>query len=307
MMRLIIARLFETLATLLAIITVTFFIVGIAPGNPFEGERALPESVMKQVQAHYGYDLPLPMRYLRYMRGLLKGDLGPSLKYPGLSVNDLFEGAIPASLELGVWALLFALIVGLISGLLAAWRPNTWTDYVPMSFAMGGICIPSFVLGPLLALTFGIGLGWFRVSGWAYPEDRVLPTITLGAIYAAYVARLTRGGMLEVMNQDFIRTARAKGLKELRVVLGHALRVGVLPVVSFIGPAAAGLITGSFVVETIFRIPGLGTIIVNAALARDLFVILGGVILYGTVLVLLNLFVDLLLMALDPKIRQGKA
>jgi oligopeptide transport system permease protein len=307
MLRKLLARLLETVVTLFAIVTITFFIVGLAPGNPFEQERALPESVMKQVQAHYGFDQPLPVRYLMYMRGLAHGDLGPSLKYPGLSVNEMFKGAIPASLELGVWALLFAMVTGLISGLLAAWRPNTWSDYVPMSFAMGGICIPSFVLGPLLALFCGIGLGWFRVAGWEYPEDRVLPTITLGAIYAAYIARLTRGGMLEVMNQDFVRTARAKGLKEIRVVLGHALRVGVLPVVSFIGPAAAGLITGSFVVETIFRIPGLGTIIVNAALARDLFVILGGVILYGTILVLLNLFVDLLLMVLDPKIRGHQA
>ena len=303
MTRLIVWRIFEAVLTLLAIATITFFLVRIAPGGPFTSERGVTPQILENINAHYGLDKPKVIQYANYLKGLAQGDMGPSFKYANRSVNELLLEAFPVSMELGAYALIFAMIIGMLSGLLAAYRPNSWMDYTPMSFAMAGICIPSFVLGPLLALVFGVYLGWFNVTGWNYPDDRILPTITLGAIYAAYVARLTRGGMLEVMGQDYIRTARAKGVKESMVVLRHGLRVGILPVVSFIGPAAAGLITGSFVVEKIFRIPGLGTIIVNAALNRDYFLILGGVLFYGGLLVLLNLLVDLLLLWLDPKMR----
>ena len=307
MVRLIVWRIFEAVLTLFAIATITFFLVRMAPGGPFTTERGVTQEILDSINKHYGLDKPMVVQYANYLKGLARGDMGPSFKYANRSVNELLLEAFPVSMELGAYALIFAMLIGLLSGLLAAYRPNSWMDYTPMSFAMAGICIPSFVLGPLLALVFGVYLGWFNVTGWIYPEDRILPTITLGAIYAAYVARLTRGGMLEVMGQDFIRTARAKGVKESMVVLRHGLRVGVLPVVSFVGPAAAGLITGSFVVEKVFRIPGLGTIIVNAALNRDYFLILGGVLFYGGLLVLLNLIVDMVLLWLDPKMRAKAA
>jgi oligopeptide transport system permease protein len=210
------------------------------------------------------------------------------------------------SLELGSYALVIALVFGIGMGLLAASRRNTRTDYVGMAAAMVGICVPSFVLGPLLMLFFGVWLGWFNVSGWQQPLDRVLPALTLSAAYIAYVARLTRGGMLDILSQDFIRTARAKGASEVRVIFTHALRGGLMPVVSFVGPAMAGLITGSFVVETIFQIPGLGRFFVMAAFNRDYTMILGTVLFYATLIILFNTVVDIVHVWLDPRLRNAK-
>ena len=306
MLRFILRRLLlETLPTLLALVTVTFFLVRLAPGGPFTQEKGLSPEVLKQLNAHYGLDQPLFRQFLNYLGHLVQGDLGPSFRYATENVNDLIGRAFPVSLELGLLALAYALVVGVGAGLLASLRPRRWPDHVAMGFAMTGVCVPSMVLGPLLALFFGLHLGWVNVAGWNTWGDRILPTIALGTAYAAYLARLTRAGMLDVLGQDFIRTARAKGLSETRVVLRHALRGGLLPVVSFLGPAVAGLITGSFVIESVFQIPGMGQVIVNAAFNRDYFVILGTVLFFGALLILLNLVSDILTAWLNPKLRNA--
>ena len=304
MTRLILRRLLlETLPSLFIIITIAFFLVRLAPGGPFSGEKNIAPETLARLNAHYGLDKPLYEQYVRYLGKIVRGDFGPSLKYPNRSVTEIIGQAFPVSLELGLYGLLFALVFGIGAGVLASLRPNSASDYIPMSISMAGICIPAFVLGPLLTLVFGLWLGWFNVSGWWGPRDRVLPAITLGMAYVAYVARLTRGGMLDMLFQDFIRTARAKGVPELRVVLKHALRGGLLPVVSFLGPAAAGLITGSFVVETIFQIPGLGRFFIMAAFNRDYMMIMGIVVFYAFIIILLNTVVDILLAMLNPRLR----
>jgi oligopeptide transport system permease protein len=237
------------------------------------------------------------------MKGVVQGDLGPSFRKSSRSVREWVLLRLPVSLELGSYALLVALGIGLSAGMIAALHPNRWTDHGPMAFAMAGICLPNFVLGPLLVLVFALWLGWLPVAGWKTPADKILPSITLGAMYAAYIARLTRAGMLEVLAQDFIRTARAKGLGEARIVLRHALRGGIQPVVAFLGPAVAGLLTGSFVVETIFRVPGLGREFIEAAFNRDYTMIIGTVIVYAVLVMALNLVADVVNAWLDPRIR----
>ncbi|MBS0663155.1 MAG: ABC transporter permease subunit [Verrucomicrobia bacterium] len=303
MLRFIARRLLETIPVLLIIITATFFMIRFVPGGPFTAEKAVPPDVLRNLEAHYGLDRPLYRQYLDYVGSLLCGDLGPSFKYPNRTVNEIIGDTLPVSLELGGWALLVALGVGLPLGILAAARHNRVLDHLCSSFGLVGICVPTFVLGPLLALAFGIYLRWFNVSGWYGPSDRVLPAITLGLFYAAYVMRLARGGMLEVLHQDYIRTARAKGASEARVIFRHALRGGLLPVVSFLGPAIAGILTGSFVIETIFQIPGLGRQFVNSAFSRDYTLVLGTVLLYAVLLVALNLVVDIVQVWLNPKLK----
>jgi oligopeptide transport system permease protein len=218
-------------------------------------------------------------------------------------VNEWIGAAFPVSLELGCYALAIALTIGLIAGIIASSKPNSLTDYVPMSLSMVGICVPTFVMGPLLILIFGLALHLFNASGWDTPRDKVLPAITLGFYYAAYVARLTRGGMLEILSQDFIRTARAKGASSTRILFRHALKGGILPVISFLGPAAAGLITGSFIVETIFDIPGLGRFFITSVFNLDYSLILGTVLFYATLVILFNLLVDVVQVLLNPKLR----
>ena len=303
MFRFITKRLLETIPVLLVIATLTFFMVRLAPGGPFTAEKTIPPEIQKKIEAFYGLNKPLFQQYLDYMGNLLKGDLGPSFKYATWSVNELIWSAFPVSLELGCYGLAIALLVGLCAGIIASLRPNTLTDHVPMSLAMLGICVPTFVLGPLLILVFGLALGWFNASGWDSARDRVLPAITLGAYYAAYIARLGRGGMLEILNQDFIRTARAKGAASTRIIFKHALRGGLLPVVSFLGPATAGIITGSFVVETIFQVPGLGRFFVTAAFNRDYTMVLGTVLFYAVLIIGLNLVVDIVQVWLNPRLR----
>lgn len=287
---------------LLIIATLTFFIIRAAPGGPFEAERHVAPEVLEQLKEHYNVGGSLGGQYVRYMGSLVRGDLGPSLKQ-SRTVNELIALSFPISLELGVYGLLVALGLGLAAGMSAALAPNTWRDHVPMSIAMIGIGVPNFVLGPLLVLAFALWLDWLPAWGWDEPASKILPSLTLGMMYAAYVARLTRGGMLEILAQDFIRTARAKGLTEARVVLRHAMWGGVQPVVAFLGPAAAGLLTGSFVVENIFAIPGLGTYFVEAATNRDYTLIMGTVLFYATLLLLFNLIVDIALAWLDPRLR----
>ena len=304
MPRYILIRCLQALPVLFLVISITFFMIRAAPGGPFDSERAVAPEILQQLNARYDLDDPPLSQLGSYLLNLLQGDFGPSFRYPGRSVNELIYSGLPVTLELGVYALLFALLIGISTGVIAAVRPETWQDYLPMSVSMAGICLPSFVLGPLLMLVFAIWLEWLPVSGWGqYPGDKILPAITLGAGYAAYIARLTRGGMLEVMSMDYIRTARAKGLSEPMIILRHGLRAGLLPVVSFIGPAAAGLLSGSFIVETIYQIPGLGRFYIQAAFNRDYTMILGTTILFAILIVVTNLLSDIFSAMLDPRIR----
>lgn len=306
MTKFLLSRIAQAIPVLLIVITLTFFMVRMAPGGPFDMDRAAPPEVINALNEKYNLAAPLHEQYFSYIGDLLKGDLGPSFKYPGRSVNEMIAGGFPVTLELATYAILLALLVGVPIGVVAALNTNTAKDYLPMSFAMIGICLPSFVLGPSLILVFGIWLEMLPVSGWgSTPGDKILPSITLASTYAAYIARITRGGMLEILSQDYIRTAHAKGLAPIRVILVHALRGGLAPVVSFLGPAIAGLIAGSFVVETIFQIPGLGRFYIQAAFNRDYTMVLGTTIFLAGLIILFNLLSDLLLTWLNPRLRQG--
>ena len=304
MISLILRRLGTAIPVLLAVITLTFVMVHSAPGGPFDEEKAVSPEVLVKLNERYNLNEPLVVQYFDYLGNVLQGDFGPSFRYPSRSVTELISIGLPITFELALYAILFALMLGIIAGVISSLRPNTAYDYVPMTIAMAGICIPSIVLGPSLTLIFGIQLNWLPVTGWGdIPGDKVLPTITLGTAYAAYCARLTRGGMLEILNQDFIRTARAKGLSEFRVVIVHALRGGLTPVIAFLGPAMAGLLAGSFVVETIFGIPGLGRFYVEAAFNRDYTMILGTSIFFSCLIISFNLLSDLVAASLNPKLR----
>ncbi len=306
MLKTILNRIAISIPVLLIVITVTFFFIRLAPGGPFDTEKAVPPEILENLNEYYNLNKPVFYQYLDYLKNLVRGDFGPSFRHSNRTVTEMILTGLPVTFELGVYALVIALFIGVLAGLLAALKPNTLQDYVPMSLAMTGICMPTFLLGPLLVLVFGIWFEWLPVSGWnTLPGDKILPSITMGTVYAAYIARLTRGGMLEIMFQDFIRTARAKGLSEVVVVGRHALRGGLLPVVSFIGPAIAGLLAGSFVVETIFQIPGLGRFYVKAAFDRDYTMILGTTILYSALIIFFNLFSDILTKWLDPRLRDN--
>jgi oligopeptide transport system permease protein len=285
------------------IATATFILLQLTPGGPFDTEKDVSKEVQALINAHYGLDLPIHEQYLRFIGQRLQGDFGPSYKYAGWDVDEIIAQSFPVSLELGFYALLVAIAVGTPIGVLAALRHKRPSESALMGFAMLGICLPSFVLGPLLILIFSMQLGWFNPFGWNHPSDRVLPAITLGLFYAAYIARLARSGMLDVMRMDYIRTARAKGLRERAVVLRHALRTALYPVVAYLGPAVAGLISGSFVVETIFFIPGLGSFFVNSAFNRDSTMVMGTVLFYAVLILLFNLIVDLLQMWMNPRTR----
>jgi oligopeptide transport system permease protein len=303
MLRFIVRRLLETIPVLFILATVTFFMMRLAPGGPFSAEKEVSPEVLARMEAHYGLDKPLFEQYLLQMKHLLEGNLGPSFKYPGRTVNEIIADSFPVSLELGCESLLVALALGLAAGMVASLKQNSAWDHIPMSLAMVGLCVPTFVMGPLLISAFALHLDWFNAAGWFFPRDRVLPALTLGSFYAAYIARLCRGGFLEVLNQDYIRTARAKGASGARVLFKHAFRGGILPVVSFLGPSVAGLLTGSFVVETIFGIPGLGRYFVTAAFNRDYFMVMGSVLFYACFVVALNLAADVALVWLNPKLR----
>ncbi len=308
MLRFALNRLLQAIPVLLIVISATFLLVHSAPGGPFSADKAVPPEVIKALEAQYNLDQPLWQQYVSYLGDVLRGDFGPSFKYSGRTVNELIAAGLPATAELALYAMLVALVIGISAGVIAAMRPNSMQDYVPMSAAMLGICMPSFLLGPLLVLVFGIHLEWLPVSGWGdIPGDKIMPSITLGTGYAAYIARLSRGGMLEVLSQDYIRTARAKGLSERLIIFKHALRGGLIPVVAFLGPAFAGLLGGSFVVETIFQIPGLGRFYVQAAFNRDYTMILGMTIFFATLIILFNLLSDMLAIWLNPKLRQQQA
>jgi oligopeptide transport system permease protein len=299
----ILRRLAGFVPVLFVIVSLSFFIMRLAPGGPFDQDRALPESVRANIEARYHLNEPLWTQYLRYLGDVARGDLGPSFRYPDRSVNELLWLGFPVSLLLGACAMTIAVLVGGAAGLLAAVRRNSLVDYLTMSLALGGVSLPNFVLGPILMLGFALGLGWLPVAGWGTWRHLILPSLTLGAFYAAYVARLTRAGMLEVVGQDFIRTARAKGLREWSVVLRHAVPSAILPVVTYLGPATAAVLTGSVVVETIFSIPGIGRYFVGAALNRDYTMVLGTVVSYSALLLTLNLVVDVLYAWMDPRVK----
>ena len=306
MARFLLRRVLQAIPVLLIVITATFFLVRLAPGGPFDAERDLPPDTLQRLNAHYHLDQPVAVQYLIYLKGLARGDLGPSFRFPNRTVSEMIASGLPITLELAFYALLVALLLGIGAGIAAALRPHGAGDHLAMGVALVGICVPAFLLGPLLSLVFSIHLEWLPVSGWGYaPGDKVLPSLTLGVAYAAYIARLTRGGMLETMSQDFIRTARAKGASSLRVVTVHALRGGLLPTVAFLGPATAGLLSGSFVIETVFGIPGIGRFFVQAAFNRDYTMIMGTTIFFAALILALNLLSDIVQAALDPRMRLG--
>ena len=304
MLQLIIKRLLVAVPVLIVVASLTFFLVRLAPGGPFDSEKAVSPQVLKNLNEVYNLNAPLYEQYFDYMANALTGDFGPSFRYPGRSVSEMILTGLPVTFELAFYAILFATFLGLIAGIVAAVKKNTALDYIPMAIAMLGICMPTFLLGPLLVLIFGLNLELMPVSGWdTLPGDKVLPAITLGAAYAAYIARLSRGGMLETLNQDYIRTARAKGLSEFKVVMVHAIRGGLIPVLAFLGPAIAGLIGGSFVVETIFQIPGLGRFYVEAAFNRDYTMILGTTIFFSALIIFFNLLSDIAVAIFNPQAR----
>lgn len=302
-MRLLLRRLLVMVPTLWVIVTLTFFMIRLAPGGPFQSERDIPAEARAALTAKYGLDAALGVQYGRYLLAVARFDFGPSYTFPSRSVREIILGALPVSLQLGGLALLLALAVGIPIGTLAAVRQNTGWDHGPMALALLGVSIPNFVLGPLLVYVFALTLRWLPPALWSGPSHKILPVLTLAAVYIAYIARLTRGGMLEVTRQDFIRTARAKGLRERTVVVRHALRGGLLPVVSFLGPAMARTVTGAIVIEKIFAVPGVGQVFVNAAFNRDYTLVTGIVIFYAGLLLVLNLLVDLAYGYLDPRVQ----
>jgi oligopeptide transport system permease protein len=298
-------RLLGALPTLLVLVSLTFFMMRAAPGGPFDRERALPPQIEAALQAEYHLDQPLWRQYLRYLGGLARGDLGPSFQYQGYSVAELIGSGAPVSLRLGVSAIALALLLGAALGCAAALRRNSLLDRGLMASAMLGLSLPNYVVAPLLILLFAISLGWLPAGGWSAHgmADAVLPVVALALPQIAVIARLMRSSMIEVLNQNFIRTARAKGLPLRLIVWRHALKPALLPVLSYLGPAAAGTVTGSVVIEQIFGIPGIGRYFVQAALNRDYTLVLGVVLFYGALIILFNFLVDLLYGALDPRVR----
>jgi len=306
LIQLILKRLFTYIPVLLVVVIITFLMVHAAPGGPFDAERVASPEIIEKLNEAYNLDKPIHVQIYNYLFNAIQGDFGPSFKYPGRSVTELIMSGLPTTIELAIYSILFAIFLGVISGLVASLNPGKILDIVPMSISLLGLCILSIILGPVLVLIFGIWYEVLPVYGWGdNPGDKILPTITLGTAYAAIFARLTRGGMLEILGQDYIRTARAKGLSEIRIVIVHALRGGILPVISFLGPAIAGLLAGSFVVETIFQINGVGRFYVQAAFNRDYTMILGTSILFTFMTLTFVLISDIVASFLNPTLRDS--
>ncbi len=305
MLKFIAKRIFEAIPTMLVLITISFFLMRYAPGNPFSSERPLPPEVMANINAKYGLDKPVSEQYLTYLTNIVQGDFGPSFKYKDYTVNELIASALPVSVKIGLAAFVFTVIMGVTVGTIAALKQNTWIDYTIMSTAMLGVVMPSFVLAPVLIYIFAIQFSLFPAGGWQDGgfEYMALPVLGMSLLYVATFARITRGSMIETLNSNFIRTARAKGLSYGYIVVKHALKPALLPVVSYLGPAFVGIITGSVVIETIFGLPGIGKLFVNAAFNRDYSLVMGVTILIGFLFILFNAIVDILLAYIDPKIR----
>lgn len=306
MLRFIIRRLLITIPTILVVITITWVLIRLAPGNFYTGEKRIPPAIEQNIRQKYGLDKPWYQQYARTMWPIIRhGDFGTSLKYEGQSVNGIIARSLPVSAAIGILAYLLALLIGTTVGSIAALKQNSSWDYASMALAMLGISLPNFVLGPILVLVFSLSLYWLPPSRWGgFPSwSLILPVVTLSAIHMAYIARLTRAGMLEVLRSDYIRTARSKGLSEKDVVVKHALRGGLMPVVSYTGPALAFLLTGTVVVERIFALPGLGNYFIQASLNRDEPLIIGIVAFIAITLLIMNLVVDIAYAYLDPRIR----
>jgi len=305
MIRYVLRRLISAVPTLFIIVTVAFFMMRVAPGGPFDKERSLPPEIEANILRAYKLDRPLIEQYFDYVGNMLRGDFGPSFKFRDFTANDLIFGGFPTSLQIGSMALLLAVLLGVTLGTVAALRQNSRTDYAVMAAAMTGIAIPNFVMAPVLTLVLGVYLSLLPVAGWGGGaiENKILPVVALALPQIAYIARLTRGSMVEVLNANYIRTARAKGLRERIVVVRHSLRGALLPVLSYLGPATANIVTGSVVIETIFDIPGIGRYFVQSALNRDYPVVMGTVVFYAVLIIALNLIVDMLYAWLDPKVR----
>ncbi|HBO22962.1 MULTISPECIES: oligopeptide ABC transporter permease OppB [unclassified Providencia] len=305
MFKFILRRLLEAIPTLLILITISFFMMRLAPGSPFTGERKLPPEVMANIEAKYHLNDPMYKQYFNYLVQLSKGDFGPSFKYKDYSVNELVAKAFPVSAKLGATAFIVAVFFGVTAGVIAALNQNTKWDFTVMGFAMTGVVIPSFVVAPLLVLIFAIHLKWLPGGGWdgGNATHMILPMVALSLAYIASISRITRGSMIEIMHSNFIRTARAKGLPLRTIILRHALKPALLPVLSYMGPAFVGIITGSMVVETIFGLPGIGQLFVNGALNRDYSLVLSLTILVGILTIAFNAIVDVLYAVIDPKIR----
>jgi len=298
-------RLIVAIPTLFVVVTVAFFMMRAAPGNPFSSDRKLPPEIEKNIEAKYGMDQPILVQYGSYLSGVLHGDFGPSLKYRDKTVLEIIKENYPVSLTIGLSAFVIAVFLGVSLGVIAALRQNGPADYTTMAIAILGICIPSFVTAPLLQLVLGSKLGWLPIASWsggALP-NLVMPVMVLALPQVAIISRLTRAGMIEALRSNYVRTAKAKGLPEFTIVTKHAIRAAILPLVSYLGPAFAGLLTGSLVVERIFGLPGLGKFFVTSALQRDYTVVMGMVIFFATLILVLNLLADILYAVLDPRVR----
>lgn len=307
MLAYVLKRLLGAVPTLAVIVVLAFVLMRLAPGGPFDEEQAIAPEIRSNLEQAYGLDQPLHVQLGRYLSGLSRGDFGPSFKFKDFTVTELIAAGLPISLKLGGLAILVAVTIGVPLGVLAALRHNRAVDHLVMALAVVGIAVPVFVVAPLAALVFGVHLGWLPVGGWRPGEwrDMVLPVAALALPVAAYVARLTRGSLLEVLGSPFVRTARARGIGTARVVWRHALPAALIPVVSYLGPAAAAVLTGSLVVEVLFGLPGLGRHLVQGALNRDYTLVLGMVVVYATMMVLMNLLVDVAYAWLDPRVRPG--
>ena len=304
----VVRRLLGAIPTLAAIVALSFLLTRLAPGGPFDDEQALPPEIRANLEAAYGLDQPMAVQFGRYVRGLLHGDFGPSFKYRDFTVSELIGSGLPVSLTIGLAGLLLALLLGVPAGIWSALARGRWPDRMLMGFAVAGISVPVFVIAPFLALAFGVWLRWLPVAGWApgRVSDLVLPVITLALPVMAYLARLTRGSLLEVLRAPWIRAARSRGLPARIVMLRHALPAALLPVVSYLGPATAAVLAGSLVVETIFGLPGMGRHLVQGALNRDYTLVMGMVIVYAALMIALNLIADLAYAWLDPRIRRER-
>ncbi len=307
MFKIILSRFLQGVIALVSVLTLTFFLCRLTPGNPFDNDKQIPEHIRAKIEEAWGLDQPLVVQWGKSLLNAAQGFPQPSFGNSGFSVREIIAQSFPVSFTIAVFGMLIALAIGVPAGVISASRRNTGVDYSIMSLALFGICLPTFVIGPMLAIVFGLELGWFPALGWGEPADLVLPCVTLGLFYGAYIARLSRSGMLDTLSQDFIRTAKAKGLPEWRILIIHALRGGLIPVVNYLGPAFAGLISGSFVVETIFNMPGLGTHFINAAGNRDYSLIQGTVAVLAVLILVANFLADVLQILLNPRLRGGSA
>lgn len=296
-------RFFTIIATLWVLATLTFFLLRIVPGGPFDSDKALPPEIKANVEAKFGLDKPVFVQYTNYLKGLVTLDFGPSFKYEGRTVTEIIADTLPTSVELGCYSLFLSILIGLPLGILSAYKQNTWLDFSAMFMAVAGISLPSYFVGAILIYVFALQLNWLPPALWDDWLSKILPTITLGTRPASLIARLTRAALLESIRSDYVRTARAKGLSESKVILKHALRNSLIPVVTLLGPLAAFVLTGTFVIEYIFAIPGMGKYFIDAVTNRDYPLIMGVTMVFGFTLVIANLVVDICYAFIDPRIR----